>query len=529
MKSDEEQIIKCINRLMEIENVLGKFELKENLGQGGTSIVRKTICNGHEFAIKFLITNVANKDSRYLRFKQAYINISNIQHIGGIVPLLFFDEIKMQNEEGQDVLIPYIIMRKTDDVFSKFYKEKEIMFDEFEIIFKRLISIIEYIHQYGVIHRDIKPENIFIINGKLYLGDFDIAKFDDEEHIRLRETKDKERLANLLFSAPEQSDSKIGEVSPASDWYAFAQVMHWLMKKVTVRGLEKIELDENDIRFKKYNLLLERLLQQNPQERLQSYDDINTFLIEKDEDLKRQNEEYKRLQDEQETVDAMWKSVITFDEITSKYTAVPLKTSMAGIVKINDNTKINDIMSFLGNNIKTLDLIVTYYDSEENRNLLDFPIFKRIMKIENNVWVFDIKEINIDFLYIYKHSISLGGSFIIIKSKTMTSSGLYPEETKYEEVAFYDGKYISINECQSGWTEENGELVDIREKAEIRCRYLNDSIFFLAPKKGPLYENEDILSKIYFSIKNNGFEVNDEIEWALLHHIKRDKFLLRYD
>ena len=135
MKSDEEQIIKCINRLMEIENVLGKFELKENLGQGGTSIVRKTICNGHEFAIKFLITNVANKDSRYLRFKQAYINMSNIQHIGGIVPLLFFDETKMQNEEGQDVLIPYIIMRKTDDVFSKFYKEKEIMFDEFEIIF----------------------------------------------------------------------------------------------------------------------------------------------------------------------------------------------------------------------------------------------------------------------------------------------------------------------------------------------------------------------------------------------------------
>ena len=64
-----------------ISNILGTFEIKEQLGQGGTSVVRRAILNSsEEFAIKFLLENIKVTESRaYKRFKQAHINLLKIQ------------------------------------------------------------------------------------------------------------------------------------------------------------------------------------------------------------------------------------------------------------------------------------------------------------------------------------------------------------------------------------------------------------------------------------------------------------------
>ena len=42
-----------------ISNSLGNFEIKEQLGQGGTSIVRRAVLDDkQEFAIKFFLENI---------------------------------------------------------------------------------------------------------------------------------------------------------------------------------------------------------------------------------------------------------------------------------------------------------------------------------------------------------------------------------------------------------------------------------------------------------------------------------------
>lgn len=93
-----------------IVNTLGSFELKKQLGQGGTSFVRAASLNGStNYAIKFLIENIKEKESRaYLRFKQAYINILSIQHTGAVLPQIHFDILEI--DEIYSLLFPLMAL-----------------------------------------------------------------------------------------------------------------------------------------------------------------------------------------------------------------------------------------------------------------------------------------------------------------------------------------------------------------------------------------------------------------------------------
>lgn len=129
-----------------------------------------------------------------------------------------------------DIKIPYVIMPKADFTLEQWGNENNITFEDFEKIFNNLLNQIEAIHKFGIIHRDIKPSNIFMLNKKYVIGDFDISKFDENIYCNLVKTQKGEKLANYHFSAPEQSN-KDGKVDSSSDWYAFGQVLYWLITK----------------------------------------------------------------------------------------------------------------------------------------------------------------------------------------------------------------------------------------------------------------------------------------------------------
>ncbi|NOY08696.1 MAG: protein kinase [Spirochaetes bacterium] len=105
-----------------------------------------------------------------------------------------------------------------------------------------------------MIHRDLKPENIFIINNKITIGDFDIAKFSDNR-IKLVETKKGERLANYYFLAPEQSEKGFKEITEQADWYALGQIIHWMILGRTLRGQSQINFKDTDKRYSKYEYI----------------------------------------------------------------------------------------------------------------------------------------------------------------------------------------------------------------------------------------------------------------------------------
>lgn len=479
----------------ELNNIYGTFKLTTKvLGNGGTSVVKGFTfgSNKNEYAVKFLLDNIFEKESStFKRFKQAHLNLLSIQHTGCVLPQIHFDSILIED----NVRIPYIIMPKAESTLKSYVdekkKNKEFDFKVFENLFRALISTTDSIHSHNIIHRDIKPENIFILDKKLVLGDFDIAKFSDESHIKLVDTKKGDRLANFYYSAPEQSTKKFDEISFATDWYAIGQVLHWLITGDTLRGQANISLASYDSRYKEFEPLIMNLLSNNPTSRLSSKKDIEDFF-----NTKKQ---------------ISWEDTLhNFDEIIFKYMS---EFGMRqGIKSYTDIKSINEIMSDLSLDIKKLNL--WWSQGYSDRNIYEITKEKHC----DECWTVGLDEIKIKSIWFYKHHDSFGGSCIIVETDNFEATGLYPGVTEYEEFGILEDNYITRTEFDSGWAVINGERVKLNGQASLRGRILSNTIFFLAPQNGPLITNDKIIDKIY-----QDYIKSQQIDTKLLEPLKTIK------
>ena len=258
-----------------LKNIYGEFtQTQKQLGSGGTSIIKAfelidIAGNKLEYAFKFLAENIhGEKEGKsYKRFKQAHLNISCIQHTGAILPQVHIDKLKI----ADDLIIPYVMMPVADMTLKKYImdlrKNGELNFEKTDEIFEELCKIIKTIHEKNIIHRDIKPENIFLYDGKIVLGDFDIAKFSDDV-AKFIDTKDGERLANFNCSAPEQSSNTFEDITVSADWYALGQTLHWIITNEYKRGVTAINYSKYGEGFRKYENIVSTLLSDNPEKRL---------------------------------------------------------------------------------------------------------------------------------------------------------------------------------------------------------------------------------------------------------------------
>ena len=473
-----------------ISNSLGKFEIKEQLGQGGTSIVRRAILDDkHEFAIKFLLENIHDEESSaYKRFKQAHINMLTIQNTGAILPQIHFDSLAIDD----NTTIPYIVMLKAEKTLRELKNENEMSFELFEKLFKAIINLLKIIHNNGIIHRDLKPENIFILNRKLVIGDFDIAKFHDSDFVKLHDTKEKERLANYFFSAPEQSEKNFEEIKPSADLYAFGQILYWLVTNKTLRGQSSINLVEYDKRYRKYEDIINLLLQHESVKRFQSTDQVLQHLDKFDKTHQDSLEREKKFQ-----------ALALFDDVINKYTPT---VGWQSFKKIDNKQTINDLMNDLTTNTDKLSLWWSKGRQDNNIHYIEkdygisyFDAIKE--RVRPSVkWILDGIEIDINTIWIYKYG-DVGGSIIIIESKPMSSFGIFKNHYEVEEVALFNKRYVPRSHYDNGWTEYKGKRIKM-EKAEIRVRYLHKDIFFVAPWAGSLIGNdqsdsEKVIQRIY--------------------------------
>lgn len=499
-------------------NTLGCFELEEQLGQGGTSIVRAASLNGNSnYAIKFLIENIKEKESRaYLRFKQAYINILSIQHTGAVLPQIHFDILEIDEK----TTIPYSIMLKAEKTLKDIVNNNEITFEIFENIFKNLISVINTIHSYKIIHRDLKPENIFYFNKKLVLGDFDIAKFNDSEYIKLHETQRGERLANYQFSAPEQSTIKFDEIDERADLFALGQILYWIITKTTLRGQEKINLKRFDSQYSKYEDLIYNLLQNEREKRLCSINEINIFL-----------DSQNKAKQEMEEISNSFKTLRLFEGIIDKFTH---EKSYKSFKKIDDKKTINEIMFNLSKEFKEMHLWWSQGRADNNIekiekfNSLSFWTKIKDKFINNTKWILDSFEFSIKSIWIYKYDV--GGSIIILETEPLVPFGIYKEKYTSEEVAIFKNRYIPRVHYDNGWTEINGKRIKIDSSCEIRIRPLYNDLFFIIPFDGPIIGNyetkvESILDDIIKKYRKD-LILDEKLLLPLMNFKKKSKIAL---
>jgi len=134
--------------------------------------------------------------------------------------------------------------------------------------FGQVLDGVEAAHLQGVWHRDNKPENILFDQNTntLVVADFGIAHFEDEELLTAVETKNNERLANFLYSAPEQR-VRGNPVDSKADVYALGLILNEMFTRAVPQGTAFRRVSEVAPNYAYLDELIELMLRQDASQR----------------------------------------------------------------------------------------------------------------------------------------------------------------------------------------------------------------------------------------------------------------------
>ncbi|MDI9539888.1 MAG: protein kinase [Bacillota bacterium] len=292
----KDEVLKLLNNHIEknegIMTVFGelKFKKSDKLGEGGNGSVYKTKFNEKEIAVKFL---TFLSDSKKERFRSEYFNTNYVRSdLNNVVNMIHYDELKLNEDSFNTYNIPYILMSVYSKNLKKYREDKnEITEEEFKKLLNFLSSTLRSIHNKGIIHRDIKPENILVDeNDNFVMSDFGIAHYNKNDFPLDNNTKKGDRLANILFSAPEQKNNQY-DVTEAADIYSMAQIMYWyVFEKVRQgTGAQKISSNYKWDCAVIYDEIIDKCLRNNPNDRFQSIDEILDFYKQRKRELSEVN------------------------------------------------------------------------------------------------------------------------------------------------------------------------------------------------------------------------------------------------
>ena len=269
--------IKEKRRTIDIDQGKLRLPIGKQLGEDGNSLVYETSFEGAA-AIKFLAESVSSPPSgHYARFLDEIHNLKQRVPPDVIVPTY-----KDGEEDMDGLLIPYAIMERCSQHLGQKYNSRNLIvaLDEFIQLLGTLLRVLGDVHDAGIVHRDIKPSNILLRpNGSWALCDFGIAWFDPETYSKRAQTPKGDRLANWEFSAPEQfRRENYHKASASMDLYALGQVLYYCVTGKTIRGAQYRKFCEIRPERGNFDVLIEKLVRQEPEERCQSVSEVRQFL-----------------------------------------------------------------------------------------------------------------------------------------------------------------------------------------------------------------------------------------------------------
>jgi serine/threonine protein kinase len=201
------------------KTIQNRYKVLKLLGQGGMSLVYLVEDNrlDHTWVLKeFIIEDFDDKNKKVLE-----------EH--------FISEAKMcakLSHPGIPKVIDYFAEGKTHYLVEEYIEgetllnlieSKNLLKEDIIPIALQLCSVLEYLHNQGIIYRDVKPDNIMIKPDKtLKLIDFGIARIYKSGNV-----KDTVIVGTPGYAAPEQYGT--GQTDPRSDIYSLGALMHHMV------------------------------------------------------------------------------------------------------------------------------------------------------------------------------------------------------------------------------------------------------------------------------------------------------------
>jgi len=200
---------------------LGRYEIRERLGEGGMAVVYKAHDTRLErdVAVKVIRTErltLETMGKTLKRFEREAKALAKLTH-PNIVPITDYGE-----HDGKPYLVmPYL----PGGTLKQQLKGKPMPWEEAVRLLIPIARALHYAHQQGIIHRDVKPSNILITqSGEPMLTDFGIAKIllDTEETADLTGTG--LGVGTPEYMSPEQFQGK--GVDARTDIYSLGVVLY---------------------------------------------------------------------------------------------------------------------------------------------------------------------------------------------------------------------------------------------------------------------------------------------------------------
>jgi serine/threonine protein kinase len=185
-----------------------------NDSSGNGVVWRASNATGAQFAIKVLknFDSPAKAKKRRQRFENEISKLEMIKKLGiaGVMPIL--DHGTADSEE------PWFVMPLARNL--------EPSGDRLVWALETMITVTQCIaelHTEGMVHRDIKPNNLLVLNGKVVVSDFGLARITDDDDF----TKTGEGVGSFGYIAPE-SVGHSDEPQFKRDVYALAKTA-WVL------------------------------------------------------------------------------------------------------------------------------------------------------------------------------------------------------------------------------------------------------------------------------------------------------------
>ena len=181
--------------MIDVGQVLDKYELLARVGQGGMAVVYRGIDHSlkREVAVKVLHRHLAEHAEARDRFEREAHAVAKLRH-ENILEIFAYS--------GKDSPESYIVTEFIDGwTLKQFITDHPPRFAEIgAMVVAEVGRALAHAHGHGVLHRDVKPENVMIrSDGVVKLTDFGISQMVDAQ----RMTVTGQLLGSPAYMSPE--------------------------------------------------------------------------------------------------------------------------------------------------------------------------------------------------------------------------------------------------------------------------------------------------------------------------------------
>ena len=204
--------------MIQVGQVLDKYELLDRVGQGGMAIVYRGIDRSLKrvVAVKVLHKHLADYQEARDRFEREAQAVAKLRHEN---ILEIFDYAAKPDSEA------YIVTEFIDgQTLKQVITDRPIAFPEIGAMIILMVGrALAHAHAHGILHRDVKPENIMIrSDGVVKLMDFGISHMVDLERL----TVTGQLLGSPAYMAPEHVEGR--QLDFRTDVFALGIVLYQL-------------------------------------------------------------------------------------------------------------------------------------------------------------------------------------------------------------------------------------------------------------------------------------------------------------